>query len=339
MAKLSIRFNYYFPTLKYIEDDTHDGIPEYWDMRPFCDWILNTKVNPSEDRPAMAVPLQNQEFGDLEWRFEDSRYDEQNNLYYIRLKKLRSSNLPAIATRGGDSEDVSLDDNQFLGEFNLLVFDPVNQRAIVQSNFFGLSQKQVELALSAMRLAWKHAINEPINADNPGIVDLEIIPDDEALRHVGDSGIYRSIDVKSSDIQALTRTEINSNTLNSALELASSINGVTFHVQIGLAYTQKDRTLDNAETRNLIGDIERLNELTDTGEAPAQLSVKARQTVDDPLENVDILLPKLRSYIRLVDEGRSTLGAGYIYTHFIEDNYLNEEQHFQQRARIAVPRV
>ena len=79
--------------------------------------------------------------------------------------------------------------------------------------------------------------------------------------------------------------------------------------------------------------------MTDTGEAPAQLSVKARQTVDDPLENVDILLPKLRSYIRLVDEGRSTLGAGYIYTHFIEDNYLNEEQHFQQRARIAVPRV
>lgn len=338
MTKLTIGFNYYFPTMKYIKDDNHTGVPDYWDMKPFCDWILNTKILPKEKRPRLSVPLLNQEFGNLEWRFDDSSFDEQHNLYYIRLKKLRSSNLPAISPLYGESEDVNLEENQFLGEFNLLVFDPTNQRVIVQSNYFGLSQKQVALVLTSMRIAWKNSTGDTVDDDNPGIVGLEIIPDSEALRKVDKSGIYRSFDVRASDIQSLTGIDINSNTLNRSLELAQSVKGVTFNVQVGLSYSEKDRSLDQTEIRNLIADIQHINNLNDDNVA-AQLSVKARETVDDPLENINVLLPKLKSYVNLSDENRRTLAAEYIYNRFIEDNYLNDEQHFQQRARITAPIV
>lgn len=341
MSKITVGFSYYQPRLKFKKDETHDGVPEVWDMTPFCEWILGEKSNKIA-RPALSVPLPNEEFADLEWREADSKFDEKHNLYYFRLKKLRSSNLPAMATRDGESQNLQLKENQFLGEFNLIIFDPTNNLVMVQNNFFGLTQKKIQLALSSMRLRCKEDTHERVDENNPGFVDLAFIPDDEALKSIGDDKIFRSVDVKSSDVEGLSEIDgERAPFLNRVLDLAKSIHGLSFNVKISLAHAPKDQSLSDEETRALISDIQGLYATMkgDKRTPVAQMSVGAKDSVDDPVENIDVLLPKLKSYCQIDDEQRSTLGAEFIYQQFLEQNYFNDEQHFQQRARTLTPRV
>jgi hypothetical protein len=341
LSTITVGFSYYQPRLKFKKDANHDGVPEVWDMTHFCEWILGKKGNKAK-RPALSVPLPNEEFADLEWREADSKFDEQHNLYYFRLKKLRSSNLPAMATKDGESQNLQLEENQFLGEFNLIVFDPVNKLIIVQNNFFGLTQKKIQLALSSMRLRWKEDTNAQVDENNPGFVDLAFIPDDEALRAIGNDKIFRSVDVKSSDVEGLSEIDgERAPFLNKVLDLAKSIHGLSFNVKISLARAPKDQSLSDEETRALISDIQALYAtMKDNKKNPvAQMSVGAKDSVDDPVENIDVLLPKLKSYCRIDDEQRSTLGAEFIYQQFLEQNYFSDDQHFQQRARTLTPRV
>jgi hypothetical protein len=335
MTNIRVNFGYYVPQLSYLPDESHDGVDECWDMKTFCEWILSEKALKKE-RCALSVAI-DQAFADLEWRYNDSKYDETNNLYYFRLKKLRSNNLPATTRLDSESKDIVLEDGQYLGEFNLIVFDPTNLIVAVQGNYFGLTLNQIQTALTTMRMRWMESTKQIFNQDNPGFVKFKIIPDELAMQQVNKKGIYRSIDIKGADVQKLARYgEKHSKFLSQIIRLASGIEGVTFNVQIGLGRQPKDATLSGPETQNLIDEIRRLNQNNgaDKNESPVQMTVSGRDTVDDPLEKIDVLLPKLQSVCHIVDEHRSTLAAEVIYQSFIEQNYFNEEQHFQHRARM-----
>lgn len=56
---------------------------------------------------------------DLEWN--SCGYDEFNDLYYIQLSKLRSKNIPSRKRVNQDKIPLNLADDEFLGEFNLMV--------------------------------------------------------------------------------------------------------------------------------------------------------------------------------------------------------------------------
>lgn len=323
MVKIS--FSYTFPTLQFMREER---APVGFDMIDFCEWIIQLKD--SEDRPSMVVALSNGNFADIEWR--DCMYDFENGLYYFRLKKLRSDNIPAFTGMNTDSTDIILEENQFLGEFNLIVFDPHINRLIVQSNYFGLSIGQVELALSQMRLTFLEKTGIAFDRKDPGFVRLEFLVDPESIDSLEDSDIYRSINLRLADIPNLATMPINSNTLNSVIELGNDLGGVSVNIQVSLSHEQKERSLDQTEIRGLIDDVMTLNENRE-----AKLSVKARSDIESPLENIDVLLPKLTSLVELNNTGRSTLGMEYLYTQFKEQNYFSEEQHMQQRAGLLGP--
>lgn len=323
MVKIS--FSYTFPTLRFLNEER---APVGFDMRDFCEWIIQLKD--TEDRPSMVVALSNGNFADIEWR--DCMYDFDNGLYSFRLKKLRSDNIPAFTGMNTDSTDIILEENQFLGEFNLIVFDPHINRVIVQSNYFGLSIGQIELALSQMRLTFLESSGITFNRNDPGFVKLEFLVDNESIASLENSDIYRSINLRVADMPNLATTPINSNTLHRVIELGNELGGVSVNIQVSLSHEQKERSLDETEVRELIGDIRTLNENRE-----AKLSVKARSDIESPLENIDVLLPKLTSIVELNNTGRSTLGMEYLYTQFKEQNYFNEEQHMQQRARLLGP--
>ncbi len=323
---VKIGFSYTCPTLRFLNEER---APVGFDMRDFCEWIIQLKD--AENRPSMVVALPNGNFADIEWR--DCMYDFENGLYCFRLKKLRSDNIPAFTGMNTDSTDIILEENQFLGEFNLIVFDPHINRLIVQSNYFGLSIGQIELALSQMRLAFLESRGTIFERNDPGFVKLEFLVDLEKINSLEDSDIYRSINLRVADIPNLATMQINSNTLNSVIELGNELGGVSVNIQVSLSHEPRERSLDQLELRELLDDITTLNRNRDG----AKLSVKARSDIESPLENIDVLLPKLTSLVILNNTGRSTLGMEYLYEQFKEQNYFSEEQHMQQRARLLGP--
>lgn len=329
MADIGISFNYYRPQLKFLKDDKHDGIPSNWNMKDFCEWILDTKSKTA--KPGMSVPLNNGEFASLEWRRNDSQFDANHNLYYFRLKKLRSTNIPAISNKDGESKDLVLRDNQFLGEFNLVIFDTSNNICIVQNNFFGLTIGQIQIALTQMRMNWKSDIAENVDPKNPGFVDMAMIPDEEELRKIKNNQIYRKLSVKATDVDALAVQKPNSKLLNQFISLAQSIKGVNFNITIGIAYGSKDASLDKSETNQLIDDIQSLHSDDSNENSKVGMKLKARESIQDQLKEIDVLFPKLMS-TTIVNSQRRTIAAEYLYNSFIDQDYFGEGQHYQDRA-------
>lgn len=326
MADFCVSFNYTYPTLRFISDDAPVG----FNMTDFCEWLI--KMKEETTRPSLVVPLSNETFADIEWK--DCMYDFENGLYCFRLKKLRSKNIPAFTGKNVDSTDIVLEENQFLGEFNLLVFDPHIGKLIVQSNYFGLSIKQIETALTQMRLKYFESKGEYVDSNDPGFVKLEFLVDPKEITSLRESDIYRSINLRVADISRLETMQIKSTTLNKAVELANDMEGIAVTIQVSLSHEPKARSLNNVEMNELIEDIEKLNINQNEG---TKLSVKARNSIESPLENIDVLLPKLTSTVVLHDMGRATLGMEYLYTQFKEQNYFSEEQHMQRRAKLLSP--
>ncbi|MCT1227407.1 hypothetical protein EFM07_08085 [Lactococcus lactis] len=98
------------------------------------------------------------EISDLEWN--SCGFDESSNLCYIQLSKLRSKNIPSRKKINQYKESLQLSDGEFLGEFNLLIFDPEANVLITQGNFYGLTTKQISMSLNNLRLRFKDEIED-----------------------------------------------------------------------------------------------------------------------------------------------------------------------------------
>ena len=108
MAKQVIRFNYFHVKLINNQNEMFE-----WDMRDFIEYIIGNKH--SFD-PSVIL---GDEISDLEWN--SCGYDEFNDLYYIQLSKLRCKNIPSRKRVNQDKIPLNLADDEFLGEFNLMV--------------------------------------------------------------------------------------------------------------------------------------------------------------------------------------------------------------------------
>ena len=145
-----IRFNYFVPSLIDISDNNANI---RWDMKEFFEFILGHKHSDLNT----AVPL-GDEIADLEWN--TVHFDEKNDLYYCQLSKNRSKDIPSKKKLNHNKVPLELEDDEYIGEFNLLVYDARYDLLIVQSNFFGLTVKQIATTLSILRQRIKDAINK-----------------------------------------------------------------------------------------------------------------------------------------------------------------------------------
>lgn len=194
MAKQVIRFNYFHVKLINNQNEMFE-----WDMRDFIEYIIGNKH--SFD-PSVIL---GDEISDLEWN--SCGYDEFNDLYYIQLSKLRSKNIPSRKRVNQDKIPLNLADDEFLGEFNLLIFDPKLNILITQGNFYGLTTKQITMTLSNLRMKYKDAIGEN-DGDVPYIVSLEPIIDQTAISRVKHNNIYRSITIKGADYKEIANEDL-----------------------------------------------------------------------------------------------------------------------------------
>lgn len=321
MAKQKIRFNYFEPELVVEGNELAK-----WDMKNFLDTILNNK------RSFNASVFLGDEISDLEWNSCD--YDYSNNLYYIQLSKLRSKNIPSKKRVSHDKVDINLADDEYLGEFNLLIYDPSLNILVTQGNFYGLTVKQIALTLSGLRMK----VND-LNGDNDGeipyMVHLAPIIDKEAIGKVLNNEIYRKITIKGADFNEIADEDLDSNVLSRAIDALGEVHGVNFDITLSMAKTGKEETLDPEEVRLMINDILRLKE---DKELDVGMHIASRRDYDSAIEYIDLLSPRLNSEIVLDVQNRATIGAEYIFNGFKEQNYFSETKYMQNKLRNMSPR-
>lgn len=314
MAKQKVRFNYFEPQLIIENDDLVK-----WDMRRFLETILNNK------RAFDASMFLGDEVSDLEWNSCD--YDSKNDLYYIQLSKLRSKNIPSRKRINQDKVDINLADDEYLGEFNLLIYDPKVNSLITQGNFYGLTTKQISLTLTGLRRK-VNELNGDSDGDLPYMVNLAPVIDSNAIDKVMKNEIYRKITIKGSDFNAIADEDLNSQVLNRTINALDEVHGMNFEITVSMAKAEKEETLDKDEVRTMINDVRRLNE-NDT--SCVAMNIASREDLNSSIEYIDLLTPRLTSEIVLEIQNRSTIAAEYIFNGFKEQNYFDTKNHMQRR--------
>lgn len=310
---LEITFNYIYPTIDFIEKTKNSKNSVYYDMKKFCNWLI--KYAYAKKRPEIDVDLPNGEKADIEWK--DSKYDQNEKLYYFRLKRLRSNNIPARTYINVDSTKITLKKNEYLGEFNLIIFDPEKKRLIVQRNSFGLSLGQIAKTLTKMRISRYKDIKKEYNKKDPGTVNLNLLLDKDKVENVKNNKIFRSYELRLADIRAIDLKKLgNNDILHKTVEMVDQVQGVSVSVKVSLARESKEKSLENNTIKKLIDFVQKIN-----NRKKANLLLKARKSVNDQIDEIDVLVPKLMSTIKLEGTNRSTIGAEYVYHNFIDQNY------------------
>lgn len=313
-----IRFNYFVPSLV---DITDNNANIRWDMKEFFEFILNHNHNDLNT----AVPL-GDEIADLEWNTAD--IDEKNELYYCQLSKNRSKDIPSKKKLNHDKVPLELEDDEYIGEFNLIVYDARYNLLIVQSNFFGLTVKQISTTLSILRQRIKDAMGKS-EKDNPKGIILEPLIDPSEISKIKKHKIYRRIIVKGSDYNFAAADDYKESPLNKAINYLRKIGGVNFNIELSMSRSAKNRSLNADQVRKIIDEVLNIRK-NDTADVAMSIASKANE--EDPVDVVNLIEPRLTSEIVIKVENRATIGSEYIYTNFCEQNYLDDKNNMREKA-------
>lgn len=321
MARKKIRFNYFVPHLVDVQD-SESNIK--WDMKEFIEFILNH--NHSELNT--AVPL-GDEIADLEWNtaFFDDKPDHE--LYYFQLSKNRSKDIPSKKKLNHNKVPLELETDEYIGEFNLLIYDAKWHIVALQSNFFGLTTKQIETTLSVLRQRVKDSMGNS-EKDNPKGVVLEPIIDSSEIQNVKRHKIYRKIIVKGSDYNFAAADNYKDNPLNKAITDLKKIGGVNFNIELSMSRTSKNESLDSDNVRQIIDEVLDLKD----SNSDVSMNITSKRQEDDSIETINLIEPRLTSSIVMYVENRTTMKSESIYQNFCEQNYfcVNDNKNMRLKA-------
>ncbi|MDT2810168.1 hypothetical protein P7H43_06710 [Enterococcus asini] len=320
MAKQKVRFNYFEPQLVIENNELVK-----WDMEKFLETIIGNK------KSFDASEFLGDEVSDLEWN--SCQYDYKNNLYYIQLSKLRSKNIPSRKRINHDKEDINLADDEYLGEFNLLIYDPKVNVLITQGNFYGLTTKQIALTLTGLRRKVNN-FNEDTDGELPYMVHLAPVLDSNAIDKVMKNEIYRKITIKGADFNEIADKDLSSRVLSKTIDALNKVHGLNFELTLSMSKAEKAKTLDQEEIRDMIKDVVMLK---DKDSSNVAMNIASRRDFESSIEYIDLLSPRLTSEIVLEVQNRSTIGAEYIFNGFKEQNYFDEKNHMQRKLIRLLP--
>lgn len=221
----------------------------------FISWISNIKKN--------NLLMKKIEFGDTTARIEKVTHDDLNDLWTLRLMKLRDTNIPSKVKDNKEAEVIPLEDDEYIGEDITILYDKSTGIAMIQSNRFSLGiTKLTEFINYTKVTSTSDIVIKPIRMD----IDLKSFKKDSYKNiEIGFANIIRDVPSSKSPLATI----INS---------YRKFHGVVGKVTIGLGRT-KDSTLNIQEVNSLLSDLGNYEEVIS-----AKLKVK-----DDDSSRVEII--------------------------------------------------
>lgn len=322
MVKKKIKFNYFEPNLV----DGNGKVVGRWDPESLLNFLASDKngmINKSVD-------LGDYEKSDFE--VDTISYSKVDHIYSFQLSKNRSINIPAIKKLGEQRKNISLNDDQYIGEFNTVIYDQSNGCIITQSNFFGLTTRQVENVLNVLRINYLLFLEEDIK--DITVISLDPLIDNQAIEKVENSDYIRTIEIKGADFSRDANLDIENDEINRINELVGEVSGYKFKLEISVQPYDKKDSLEKDRISELIKWVtensEHVNE--ESGSYNVEMSVKTKYDDLSRVETIDLLEPRLTSQITIEVPQRNNISHKEIYRSFLSQNYLNDEWDFRARV-------
>lgn len=300
MVKL-IRFNYFEIRLESELDLQGEQYSAPWNMMSLINYLsvgrneLNTVVDLGEYRAELDRTT-----------FINAVNPE---VHSFQITKLREDSLPSIKVIGVPREELNLAENQYIGEFITIVFDPTYFTVGVQSNLYSLNLKQVETFLTEIRRRYMEHISTP--DEIPLRVSLNPILDPSQVEVVRNSDIFRKITIKGSAVSAASLIE--NPTVHALSEVVGEMQGLQFNISISVGRVSKDQSLNQEAIRNIIDTFNQTGE-----ETKPSVEITGRNDEESPLEHINLLTPRLTNQVKINDNGIRVIGHELIHNSFME---------------------
>ncbi|MGT2964187.1 DUF6731 family protein [Streptococcus acidominimus] len=199
-----------------------------------------------------------------------------NSYYHIVIEKLRDYNYPSRSSLRGESKDLDLQDDEFLGEKMSLLYDPVNNIFMVQVNRNSITVSRIEWFMSSLlsEFGCTYDIRLPI------IIDLS--PRKQVDSLLG----YRSISMKANE--TFKQGGFVGDLFDAISAKSTSIDSPYFDIEITITAKK-----DSKASREYLPDSVVENVLSyDIDGSVSKLSVRGRD-LTSRIETVDLVSGKI----------------------------------------------
>ncbi len=287
----TVKFSYYTVCMV---DDEQGTDPKRFDFEA---WIKKAVADKIEKKEI--------EFDNVTARLEELEGDKANKIWKIRFIKLRDTNIPSIVKKEEEAKPIELDDDEYIGEDLLMIYDKENQVAMIQCNRFAMSKGKLEKYL-----------NKVWGDKGERIVLLHI------SKKVADAELkkknFRSLVVRFANIHAIEETHRPfSKIVNSYSDIGGKAGTITFSLGRG---RQSKTGLNQEQIPIMLDDIYSNLDIV----ADAVLKVKDDDD-NSAIDVVDLFDNSMNEYIEFKLEKRTALEFSYA-TNLMVKKYLERKK-------------
>ena len=237
-------------------------------------------------------------------RLEEFVGDKNSGIWKLRFMKLRDTNIPSLVKEEEEAKPLELEDDEYIGEDLLMIYDRNNQVAMLQCNRFALGKGKLEKYLTHI---W--------NIENENIILCPI------SKHVDARGFkkknYRKLLLRFENIHAIEDTHRPfGKIVNSYYEMG----GITGEVVISLGRSKKGESgLSQEQVPGMLSDIYENQDMISSA------VLKVRDDDSTEVEVVNLFDNSLNSYVDFKLEKRTTLEFDYATKLMIQE-YSNKKE-------------
>lgn len=302
LATKYITFNYFEPVLvrpeQAFESELSEGneeqpfIGDIWNMAPFMNFL---SINTIKDDNKFAYQLGG-EYADV----EPKSFIKKNDLSHIQVSKLRETNIPAKKKIGEIKQEILLQHDEYIGEFNSMLYDHELHVLMIQSNLYGLSTKHLENYLTELRFRFLEY--EGYSTEMPLMVKLNPIIDPKQIDDAMSADYYRKIRIRGADLRVDALNEDKEDLINEVARTVNLTQGVNVDLQISVGRAERTRSLDNDTIRNT---LETFNQLPENKKPNIELTLIENE--DAQIETINLIRPRFHDRISFNVEPRTTI--------------------------------
>lgn len=227
--KRTIQFRYFRVFCKEKDDDNNWGDYKTFDL---VKWIAKI-----DEEQSLKKSIR---FGNTLARVECFSHSKEDDVWGMHLMKLRDTNIPTKVKENEASEPVELEDDEYLGEDIILLYEKGSSILMMQVNRFSLGISKLE---------------EFINYTNDDeTVDIFIKPifETDMLSKLKKRN-YKNIEVSFANLDKW-HDDSKYKSLSSIIKPIKEIGGFAGHVKIGLGYS-RNSALNSNESQKIVKNI------------------------------------------------------------------------------------
>lgn len=261
-----IRFDYFRPYIVSSVGKKVESHPFY-----FLSWM--SLMNKLE------LPQRTKGYQGEDVRADKLFIDENTEYGIVHISRLRSTNIPSIINRiKEDMKSIALEEDEFIAEDISCLYDSSINVLMIQRNVHSLSPTGIA-----------DYISQFLEDDNSHI-ELRPVVYKDAFKKGSNKSIYRTINLKTSDIRKNTHILSLSNPISRAINELQAFQG--YDIEITISTSKKKKSKLNKDVV-----IDTLDEFESNTQGLSKAIIRSKDSEDSKVEVTDLLKGRIFSYL------------------------------------------